>query len=115
MRRAPKSVQVDNGSEFYSKAMDAWAHRFGVQLEFTRPGKPTDNGHIESFNGKLRDECLNVNLFYTMDETRRILDDWRRMYNEHRPHRALGNVTPNEFAKAVNQNQEAPTPNSSSA
>ena len=115
LRGAPKSVQVDNGSEFYSKAMDAWAHRYGVQLEFTRPGKPTDNGHIESFNGKLRDECLNVNLFYTMEDTRRILDDWRRMYNEIRPHRALGNVTPSEFAKAVNRNQEAPTPISSNA
>ena len=115
LRGVPKSVQVDNGSEFYSKAMDAWAHRYGVQLEFTRPGKPTDNGHIESFNGKLRDECLNVNLFYTIEDTRRILDDWRRMYNEIRPHRALGNVTPSEFAKAVNRNQEAPTPISSNA
>ena len=62
-RGALRSIQVDNGSEFYSKAMDSWAYRHGIQLEFIRPGKPTDNGYIESFNGKLRDECLNVNLF----------------------------------------------------
>ena len=94
MRGAPKSIQVDSGSEFYSKAMDRWAYRHGVELEFIGPGRPMDKGHIESFNGKLRDECLNVNLFYTLDETPRILDDWRAYYNEIRPHRSLGACPP---------------------
>ena len=86
-RGAPRSIQVDNGSEFYSKAMDSWAYRHGIQLEFIRPGKPTDNGHIESFNGKLRDECLNVNLFFSLNDARDKLEKWRKIYNEIRPWR----------------------------
>jgi putative transposase len=106
---------VDNGSEFYSKALDAWAYRHGVQLEFIRPGKPTDNGHIESFNGKLRDECLNVNLFFSLGDARDKLEEWRRNYNEFRPHRALGGMPPSEYVRALTENQGAPTPISSSA
>jgi len=114
-RGSPRSIQVDNGSEFYSKAMDAWAYRHGIQLEFIRPGKPTDNGHIESFNGKLRDECLNVNLFFNLGDARDKLEEWRRNYNEIRPHRALGGMPPNEYAKAATRNQERSTPIPSSA
>jgi len=113
-RGTPKSIQVDNGSEFYSKAMDQWAYRHGVKLEFIRPSRPKDNGHIESFNGKLRDECLNVNLFYTLDETRQILDEWRVCYNEIRPHRSLGGMPPNEYARVVAEPRGAATPISSS-
>ena len=114
MRGTPKSIQVDNGSEFYSKAMDRWAYRHGVQVEFIRPGRPMDNGHIESFNGKLRDECLNVNLFYTLDEARRILDDWRVCYNEIRPHRSLGGMPPSEYARVAAEDRGATTRISSS-
>ena len=103
-------VQVDNGSEFYSKALDAWVYRHGIQLEFTRPGKPTENGHIESFNGKLRDECLNVQLFFSLGDARNKLEQWRRIYNEIRPHRSLGGMPPSEYAVVVNEKQALPTP-----
>jgi len=115
MRGAPKSIQVDNGSEFYSKAMDAWAYRHGIQLEFIRPGRPTDNGHIESFNGKLRDECLNVNVFHTMDDARHVLEEWRVLYNESRPHRSLRGMPPSEFARAITSDQGVPAAKSSNA
>jgi putative transposase len=115
MRGAPKSIQVDNGSEFYSKAMDSWAYRHGVQLEFTRPGRPTDNGHIESFNGRLRDECLNINVFHTVDDARHILEEWRVAYNETRPHRSLGDMPPSEFVKAMANNRGATCPKFSTA
>jgi putative transposase len=115
VRGAPRSILVDNGSEFYSKAMDGWAYRNGIQIEFIRPGKPTDNGHIESFNGNLRDECLNLNLFFSLSDAQRTLEAWRRTYNEIRPHRSLGGMPPNEYAKAINENQGAPTPISSNA
>ena len=72
----------------------------GVQLDFTRPGKPTDNGLCESFNGRLRDECLNVNEFVSIDQAKQRIEAWRIDYNEHRPHGALGHLTPSEFAKA---------------
>jgi putative transposase len=114
-RGAPGSIQVDNGSEFYSKALDAWSYRHGIQLEFIRPGRPTDNGHIESFNGKLRDECLNVNLFFSLGDARDKLEEWRKIYNEIRPHRSLGGMPPSEYAKAATQNQGAPTPTFSTA
>ena len=74
----PESIRVDNGSEFYSRAMDAWAHSHKVALEFIRPGKPVENGYIESFNGKLRDECLNVELFFGIDDARQKLETWRK-------------------------------------
>jgi putative transposase len=94
----PKAITVDNGTEFTSKALDDWAHRRGVKLDYTRPGKPTDNGLIESFNGRLRDECLNVNEFITMQDVREKLKAWQDDYNHCRPHGSLGNLTPSEFA-----------------
>ena len=108
-RGAPRSIQVDNGSEFYSRAMDTWAYRHGIQIEFIRPGKPTDNGHIESFNGKLRDECLNVNLFFSLSDAQNKLEQWRKNYNEIRPHSALGGMPPSEYAKALTEKAEPPT------
>jgi putative transposase len=78
--------------------LDLWAYQNGVKIDFSRPGKPTDNGHIESFNRTLRDECLNVHGFTTLGEARQIIEAWRREYNESRPHRALGERTPQEFA-----------------
>jgi len=97
-RLLPRSITVDHGTEFTSRALDQWAWENHVELDFTRPGKPTDNGLCESFNGRLRDECLNVNEFETIDEAKHCIEAWRIDYNEHRPHGALGNLTPSEYA-----------------
>ena len=75
LRSTPESITVDNGTEFASKAMDLWAYKNGVHLNFIRPGKPVENGYIESFNGKLRDECLNVEVFFTLADARRNAPD----------------------------------------
>ena len=99
-RGYPQSIRVDNGTEFYSKAMDQWAYRCGVQLAFIRPGKPVENGYIESFNGRLRDECLNVHLFFGLEDARQKLETWRMDYNTQRPHRSLGQMTPTEYVAA---------------
>lgn len=98
LRGAPKSITVDNGTEFASKAMDHWAYLNGVHLDFIRPGRPVENGYIESFNGRLRDECLNVEVFFTLADARRKLAIWFDDYNHHRPHSALADRTPAEFA-----------------
>ena len=81
-------------TEFTSKALEGWAYQRGVKLDFTHPGKPTDNGDIESFNGRLRDECLNVNQFTSLDDARAQIERWRIDYNAHRPHSSLGNLQP---------------------
>lgn len=94
---APGSLTVDNGSEFVSRAMEAWAIQTGVQLCFIRPGRPVENGFIESFNGRLRDECLNVEWFTLLAEARRKLAEWRDHYNHRRPHSALDDRTPAAF------------------
>ena len=97
-RGGPNSITVDNGSEFASRAMDAWAYRRGIHLDFIRPGKPVENGYIESFNGRLRDECLNVELFFTLEDARVKLERWGQDYNLARPHSALDDHTPAAFA-----------------
>jgi putative transposase len=102
----PASITVDHGTEFMSKALEAWAFYRGVQLDFTRPGKPTDNSHIESFNGRLRDECLNVHQFLSLADAGAKLERWRRDYNEQRPHSSLGYLTPSELTE---QRQEPRT------
>ncbi len=93
----PKIIHCDNGSEFISRAMDAWAHRNGVKLDFSRPGKPTDNGFIVSFNGKLREECLNQQWFSSLEEAKSRIEEWRREYDQERPHRSLQGLSPDEF------------------
>ncbi|HEY1017300.1 MAG TPA: IS3 family transposase [Herpetosiphonaceae bacterium] len=93
----PIEIRVDNGPEFISQALDTWAAGRGITLDFTRPGKPTDNGHSESFNGKFRDECLNQHWFLTLDDARRLIEAWRVDYNSVRPHSALGNLTPQAY------------------
>jgi putative transposase len=95
----PISITVDHGAEFTSKALEEWAYRRGVKLDFIHPGKPTENGHIESFNGRLRDECLNVTQFTSLDDARRQIEAWRIDYNGHRPHSSLGHLTPIEYAR----------------
>lgn len=96
--RSPRSITVDHGTEFQSRALEEWAYRRGVQLDFIRPGKPVENAFIESFNGRLRDECLNVHQFTSLAEAQLIIEAWRVDYNERRPHSSLGHLTPNEFA-----------------
>ncbi|MFK4064113.1 IS3 family transposase, partial [Brucella anthropi] len=95
-RRAgyPKTIRVDNGSEFISRDLDLWAYANKVTLDFSRPGKPTDNGFIEAFNSKLRAECLNAHWFLTLEDAREKLENWRRHYNEDRPHSAIGYNVP---------------------
>ena len=90
----PKAIRVDNGSEFISRDMDLWAYRRNVTLDFSRPGKPTDNAYIEAFNGKFRAECLNAHWFMGLEDTTEKLEAWRRDYNEERPHSAIGNKVP---------------------
>ena len=102
-RARPTSITCDHGTEFTSKALEAWAYERGVQLDFIRPGKPVENAFIESFNGRLRDECLNVHQFASLAEAEDIIEAWRMDYNHHRPHSSLGHLTPNEF---VAQRQE---------
>ncbi len=97
-RKLPKSVRVDNGPEFRSKVLDQWAYSNGVTLDFSRPGKPTDNAFIESFNGSVRAECLNNNWFLSLDDAKQTIEAWRVDYNEQRPHSDLGNLAPTEFA-----------------
>jgi putative transposase len=97
-RPLPRRIVVDNGPEFTSTALDAWAYRRGVELHFIRPGKPVDDAFIESFNGKLRDECLNENWFVDLADARTKIEAWRIDSNEVRPHSALGNRTSAEYA-----------------
>lgn len=99
LSRAPKSIVIDNGSEFTGRALDVWAHQNNVKLDFIRPGKPNENAFIESFNGKFRDECLNENWFVSLEDVRRTIEEWRIDYNENRPHSSLGGLTPREFAE----------------
>jgi len=104
----PKTITVDNGTEFISRAMDSWAYQNKVQLDFIRPGKPVENAFIESFNGKLRDECLNTNAFLSIDDARRKVEAWRRDYNTYRPHSAIGNLAPEEFARQQKSGPKKP-------
>lgn len=94
----PGSIRVDNGPEFISRDLDMWAYWNKVKLDFSRPGKPTDNALIESFNGRFRQECLNEHWFLSLEDAAGKIEAWRRDYNEHRPHSSLGNVPPAEFA-----------------
>jgi len=90
----PSTIRVDQGTEFVSRDLDLWAYANGVTLDFSRPGKPTDNAFIEAFNGRLRAECLNAHWFMSLEDAREKLEDWRRYYNEQRPHGAIGQKTP---------------------
>ena len=97
-RRLPQTIRVDNGPEFTSKRLDQWAYLNGVELDFSRSGKPTDSAFIESFNGRFRQECLNENWFLSLDDAVEKVESWRSHCNGERPHSALGNLTPREFA-----------------
>jgi putative transposase len=97
----PKVIRLDNGPEFISKELDLWAFMHDVTLDFSRPGKPTDNAFVESLNGKFRVECLNTHWFMSLDEARRTCEAWRRDYNEVRPHSAIGNEVPASLHRAT--------------
>ena len=97
-RGLPERIVMDNGPEFTSKALDAWAHAAGVKLHFIRPGKPTENAYVESFNGRFREECLNENWFRNLLDARTTIENWRKHYNEERPHSSLFGSTPLEYS-----------------
>ena len=97
-RKAPEYLFVDNGSEFSGRLLDLWAYHHKVRIDFSRPGKPTDNCYVETFNGSFRDECLNTHWFESIEDARVSIEAWRRDYNESRPHTALNDVAPQEFA-----------------
>jgi putative transposase len=96
--RLPKTIRVDNGPEFTSKRLDQWSYLNGVELDFSRPGKPTDNAFIEAFNGRFGKECLNENWFLSLADAEEKVETWRNHYNGERPHNTLGNLSPREFA-----------------
>jgi putative transposase len=100
-RGLPEVITIDNGPEFAGKALDEWAYRKSVKLNFITPGKPVENAYAESFNGRLRDECLNTNWFLNLKHARNVIEDWRKDYNEVRPHSSLKNMTPMEYANAT--------------
>jgi putative transposase len=107
--RLPEVIVTDNGPEFTGKALDSWAYKHKVRLDFIRPGKPVENAFIESFNGRLRDECLNEHWFLNLRDAREKIESWRLDYNGSRPHSSLGNLTPEEFVQrqqSLNRMQE---------
>ena len=100
-RGLPKVIRTDNGKEFCGKAMVIWAHQQGVDLRLIEPGKPNQNAYVESFNGRLRDECLNEHWFTNLLQARTVIETWRREYNEERPKKALGGLTPTAYAEQM--------------
>jgi putative transposase len=97
-RGLPKVIRSDNGKEFCGRAMATWAHENGVSLRFIEPGKPNQNAYVESFNGRLRDECLNEHWFTSLAHARVVIEAWRKDYNEHRPKKELGGLPPAMYA-----------------
>lgn len=104
-RGLPVVIQTDNGPEFTGHALDAWAYRNRVKLFFIEPGKPVQNAHIESFNGKLRNECLNLEWFVSLREAQEVIEQWRRQYNEFRPHSSLNRMPPEVWQKQQKQTE----------
>jgi putative transposase len=103
----PDVIVLDNGPELTSRVLDQWAYERGVRLHFIDPGKPQQNGFIETFNGRFRDECLNEHWFLSLADARRIVEEWPRDYNENRPHSSLGNLTPMEYLAAYIKRSES--------
>lgn len=108
VRGTPTRIQVDNGPEFVSVALDRWAYEHRITLDFSRPGKPTDNPFIESFNGSFRDECLNAHWFLSLDDAREKIERWRKDYNHFRPHSSLGDATPAQYAEQIRKTPKPP-------
>jgi putative transposase len=102
----PRRIQTDNGSEFISKEMDQWAYENKVTMDYSRPGKPTDNPFVESFNGSFRDECLNAHWFLSLEDASEKIEAWRIEYNQYRPHSSLNDLTPVEFIEQLQNEKE---------
>ncbi len=105
-KRQPVRIQTDNGSKFISKSLDKWAYENGVTMDFSRPGKPTDNPFIESFIGSLRAECLNIHWFISLEDAQDKLDNWRREYNHERTHSSLNDMIPTEFVRSLQKDED---------
>lgn len=110
-RGLPEVIQVDNGPEFAGRALDAWAYARGVRLQFIEPGKPVRNAFIESFNGRLREECLNGHVFTSLEDAKEKIEIWRVDYNRDRPHGSLGHMTPEAFARQHEVMKPSQSPN----
>lgn len=104
-RGLPESIYCDNGTEFSSKAVDQWAYENKVSLKFSRPGKPTDNAFIESFNGRFREGCLSTHWFLSLEDAKSKIEIWRKEYNESHPHMSLGYMTPHEYSIVMTKNR----------
>jgi putative transposase len=102
----PHTIRVDQGSQFTSKELDLWAYTNGITLDFSRPGKPTDNAYVESFNASVRLECLGQHWFMDLDEARKKVEDWRMEYNEVRQHSTIGDRTPMSLIHQPQENSE---------
>lgn len=107
-RGSPKRIQADNGPEFISIVLDRWAYDHAITIDFSRPGKPTDNPFIELFNGSFRDECLNAHWFLSLEDAREKIESWRMDYNHFRPHSSIGDAAPAEFANTFRTSQKPP-------
>jgi putative transposase len=105
-RGLPSVIQTDNGPEFTGHTLDAWSYRNRVKLFFIEPGKPVQNAHIESFNGKLRNECLNMEWFTSLREARQVIEEWRSEYNQFRPHSSLANLPPEKWREKQQETAE---------
>lgn len=108
-RGLPRVLRTDNGREFCGRTMLTWAHERGLTLRLIEPGKPNQNAYIESFNGRFRDECLNEHWFTSLEHARAVIERWRREYNDERPKKALGGLTPTAYARQLMAGTEAVT------
>jgi putative transposase len=108
-RAVPQRIQLDNGSEFISRDFDKWAYENNVTLDYSRPGRSTDNPYIESFNGSFRDECLNTNWFLSLEDAAEKIERWRTEYNCFRPHSSLDGMTPDEVVEMYQLKSEIST------
>lgn len=113
-RDLPKIIRTDNGKEFCGKAMLSWAHERSIALRLIEPGKPNQNAYVESFNGRLRDECLNEHWFTSLAHAQVVIEAWRREYNEERPKKSQGRLTPAQYAKQLATKTNTVTPDSNS-
>ena len=111
-RGLPQAIRTDNGKEFCGRAMLTWAHERGVKLYLIEPGKPNQNAYIESFNGRFRDECLNEHWFTSLQHAKEVIESWRREYNEERPKKSLGGMTPSAYANTLVMKAVELTPDS---
>lgn len=107
LAQTPLAVRCDDGPEFWSRAFQAWAHE-RIKIDFIQPGKPQQNAFVELFNGKFREQCLNENIFFSLEHAYEVINEWREIYNEFRPHRSLKGKTPKEFEREYQNQYQQP-------